>query len=673
MATSRVTGPSLGANDRGGAFLSHFGVREQPFGATPDPVFLFSSRTHRTALESMIEAINCNLGFTVLFGAPGMGKTTLLFQLLTQYRNSARTAFIFQTQCNRHDLLRHLASEFELPLVKDDEVLLHRCLKEMLVNEAAAGRKVLIIVDEAQNLQASSLEAIRLLSDFETTKAKLLHIILAGSARLSRTLRSPGLLQLTQRISTICRLEPLGAEEVKAYVDFRLRVAGFRGAEPPFSSEALAEVALHSAGVPRLINSICYWTLAHAYTLRMRLVGKELVQEAARRLDLSSSSGRVGDLVGRDDSTLIENEKEFVTDPWPAVKSLEPQSVAGDLQQTRPEDPKAAPSASQSVPIASTNQTSFKVPERAASTILRQESFLQAKSKGTWPIGNRELPRYRTDYASRPHGGTLPVRSWKTDRVTLVIGAFGILALSLWLGWYDPLVKSEVRARHSAIANSLPGSLEGQYRATTNNLSSSAQQAGAPEIATEQQNTNQDTGPAGGKALKPKRTHQSLSIVETVPFASIASKLNRRFANEGEATTPQNTMSWHVLPASPLDLARVVSPLPSPKVNLQPVQAAANAGVPESPLGKPIKVVKPEYPRDAQSRHIEGEVLLELQVDSRGKVRNVLKISGQSMLAEAAEEAARQWLYPPFPDNQAGRLAVAEVRFNFKLSPGTKR
>src|SRR5258708_5914878 len=162
MATGQLADLLLRrANDRGEELLTHLGFREHPFGVTPNPVFLFSSTVHRMALQSMIGAIESNLGFTVLLGDPGMGKTTLLFQLLTLYRDSARTAFIFQTQYKRHDLLRHLASELELSPNKDDEVSLHQALKEMLVNEAVAGRKVLIILDEAQNLQASSLEAIR--------------------------------------------------------------------------------------------------------------------------------------------------------------------------------------------------------------------------------------------------------------------------------------------------------------------------------------------------------------------------------------------------------------------------------------------------------------------------------------------------------------------------------
>lgn len=668
MATSRITGPSpLHANDRAGGFLSHLGVREQPFGVTPDPVFLFSSRVHRAAFQSMVAAIESNLGFTVLVGDPGMGKTTLLFQLLTQYRNSARTAFIFQTQCKRQDLLRHLALEFDLPVVKGDEVLLHQSLKDVLVNEAAAGRKVLVIIDEAQNLHASSLEAIRLLSDFETTKAKLLHIILAGSARLSETLQSPELSQLAQRISTVCRLEPLSPEEVKAYVNFRLTVAGYRGTASAFSSEALAEVAWYSAGVPRLINSICYGALCLAYNRGKRQVEKELVQQAARNLDLSCRSVRGEDLAGTNDSL----EKEHFADPWPALKEPAPQSAAIDLHETRPADPRAAdPGAAASAsPLTtassstSTKDTPISAPRRSPSTGFEQESILQATERGAAPIGDLGLPRNRTGASSKRHAMTPRFRFWTGDRVALAIAAPGILVLLLWAGWYDQRVNSEMPLRHSASANPLAGSPESKYSASTNSASS-AQQPIAPGIAAEQQNANLDTGPADRKAGNSSRAPLPVSV------SAMPSKLNRRAANETEATTPDNAVSLDVASSSTLDdRSRVLSTPAEVKVSLQPTRAEANLRLPLGPLAEPIKVVKPEYPKQAQLKHIEGDVLVELQVDPTGKVRNVRSITGNSLLTGAAEEAARQWQYAPFPADQAGGLAVTLVQFNFKLNP----
>ncbi len=294
VGTGQVQTPvpsSLSSRDQDEKLLRHFGFCELPFGVTPNPAFLFSSETHWAALQSMIQSIESNLGFTVLLGEPGMGKTTLLLQLLTQYRDSARTAFIFQTQCKRYELLRFLAWELELPVMQHDEVALHQRLKEMLVNEARAGRKVLLFIDEAQNLRHPSLEAIRLLSDFETARTKLLHIVLSGSAQLGETLRSPELSQLAQRIATVCRLEPLNPQEVNGYVTFRLGVAGCRAAEHLFSPEALAEVAEQSEGIPRVVNSICYRALVRTHAAGERRVSAKTVRQAARDLDLAHPSG----------------------------------------------------------------------------------------------------------------------------------------------------------------------------------------------------------------------------------------------------------------------------------------------------------------------------------------------------------------------------------------------
>src|SRR5690348_2910064 len=272
-------------------FLSYFGFRESPFGVTPDPGFLFFSRRHREALDAMIQAIESNLGFTVLLGEPGLGKTTLLFQLLAQYRDCARTAYIFLTRCKPNDLLRYLASELELPGLNRDEVAFHQRLNDLLVSEARAGRKVLIILDEAQNLNHASLETIRLLSGFETPSSKLLHVILAGSGRLGETLLAAKQSPLAQRISTQCRLEPLNADEVREYIRFRLGIAGANDIRGLFPPDALDEVAIQSGGVPRMVNSISYHALWLAFSRGERQLSAAAVREAARDLNLSTSTG----------------------------------------------------------------------------------------------------------------------------------------------------------------------------------------------------------------------------------------------------------------------------------------------------------------------------------------------------------------------------------------------
>ena len=166
-------------------FLNYYGLREQPFGVTPDPRFLYLSPAHREALASLVYGIESGLGFLALIATPGMGKTTLLFHLLEKFRTSARTAFLFPTQCNSREFMRFLLAELGYGSDDQDFVRMHEEFNKRLLQEARAGNRFIVVIDEAQNLEPSVLETVRLLSDFETPRAKLMHIILAGQPELS--------------------------------------------------------------------------------------------------------------------------------------------------------------------------------------------------------------------------------------------------------------------------------------------------------------------------------------------------------------------------------------------------------------------------------------------------------------------------------------------------------
>src|ERR1700686_3142610 len=190
-------------------FLGFYGLLEQPFGVTPDPRFLYLSPAHREALASLYYGIESGRGFMALIAKPGMGKTTLLFQLLEKFRGNAHTAFLFQTQCNSREFMRFLLAELGCESYEQDFVRMHDEFNKLLLQEARAGKRFIIVIDEAQNLDPSVLETIRLLSDFETPRAKLLQIILAGQPQLADKLASRNLSQLKQRISLLNGLSPL--------------------------------------------------------------------------------------------------------------------------------------------------------------------------------------------------------------------------------------------------------------------------------------------------------------------------------------------------------------------------------------------------------------------------------------------------------------------------------
>lgn len=267
-------------------FLKFFGLREQPFGVTPDPRFLYLSAAHREAFASLYYGIEANRGFLGLIAKPGMGKTTLLFHLLEKFRNSARTAFVFQTQCTSREFIRFLLAELGYEGDSQDFVRLHEEFNRRLLQEARAGRRLIVVIDEAQNLDYSVLETVRLLSDFETPQAKLMHIVLAGQPELADKLASPRLAQLRQRISILHGLEPLPSWEVKSYIEHRLKIAGYEG-DPLFTPEAYETIAEFTEGIPRNVNNFCFSALSLAYALQKKIVDSDVVKEVVSDLDIS--------------------------------------------------------------------------------------------------------------------------------------------------------------------------------------------------------------------------------------------------------------------------------------------------------------------------------------------------------------------------------------------------
>ncbi len=280
-------------------YLNFYGLREQPFGVTPDPRFLYLSPTHREALASMYYGIDAERGFIALIAKPGMGKTNLLFQLLQQFRGRARTAFVFQTQCTSREFMRFLLLELGCEVTTDmDLVSMHELFNRALLQEAHAGRRFIVVVDEAQNLEPSVLETIRLLSDFETPQAKLLQIVLSGQPELADKLSRPSLRQLRQRVSLLSTLKPLPADEVAHYISHRLRAAG-REDTTLFTPAAVKLIAEMSEGIPRNINNICFNVLSLGCALKLKTIDVDSVRQVAADFDLGAMLSEPG-LTGMD-------------------------------------------------------------------------------------------------------------------------------------------------------------------------------------------------------------------------------------------------------------------------------------------------------------------------------------------------------------------------------------
>lgn len=267
-------------------FLEHFKLSVQPFGVTPDPRFLYLGQTHREALASLLHGIRSGRGFTALIAAPGMGKTTLLFNLLHSLEDDTKTAFLFQTLCGPGEFINALVADLG---INDDGKNITRMqakLNEYLLRESYFGRQVVVIIDEAQNLDEQVLEVVRMLSNFETPNKKLLHVVLAGQPLLAEKLSSGSLTQLRQRISIVARLAPLNGDEIRAYIEHRLRVAGAASEKPLFSDKAYAMIAEQSGGIPRNINNLCFNSMSLACALQRPRVDALMVQETINDLDL---------------------------------------------------------------------------------------------------------------------------------------------------------------------------------------------------------------------------------------------------------------------------------------------------------------------------------------------------------------------------------------------------
>jgi general secretion pathway protein A len=268
-------------------FLEFFGLREQPFGMTPDPAYLYAGKTHSDAHASLALGIEDNRGFLALIAPPGMGKTTLLYRLMEELRDTTRTVLVSQTQCTSHEFIEYILHELCVETKGMGLVAMHGKLNEILFEELLAGKRFVLVVDEAQNLDDSVLETVRMLSNFETHNTKLLQIILAGQPPLAVKLAQPRLSQLRQRIAVLSHLEPFGQEETALYIWHRMKIAGC-SAEQVFDMSSIRLIARHSKGIPRIINNLCYTSLLLAHARNEREVTGDIVQEAIGRLDVES-------------------------------------------------------------------------------------------------------------------------------------------------------------------------------------------------------------------------------------------------------------------------------------------------------------------------------------------------------------------------------------------------
>ena len=272
-------------------YEAHFGLREPPFAITPDPAYVYLSRHHQEALAHLLYGVGENGGFVQLTGEVGTGKTTLVRTLLEQRLENVDIALCLNPRLTVEELLATICDELGVRYPRELLTLkgLLDALNAHLLQTHAAGRRTVVILDEAQNLSREVLEQIRLLTNLETAKHKLLRIILVGQPELRTLLARPDLRQLAQRITARYHLPPLDRRETAAYIGHRLRVAG--GRDDGFAWGARRVVYRHSGGIPRLINIVCDRALLGAYGQGVRRVNASLARAAARETLQSREGG----------------------------------------------------------------------------------------------------------------------------------------------------------------------------------------------------------------------------------------------------------------------------------------------------------------------------------------------------------------------------------------------
>ncbi len=274
-------------------YKSFYGLKEAPFNLTPDPQFIYLGENHREALAQLIYGVREKKGFVVLTGEVGTGKTTIIrcfLETLVNGNNNTKAAFLFNPKLSVNDFIQYILKDLDLPIQGTSKGEYLSILNEYLIDAYQKGEKVVLIVDEAQGLSPVLLEEIRLLSNLETSKSKLIQIVLVGQPELNNTLSQPNFRQIRQRINLQHHLYPLTEKETGDYIVKRLRIAGRRASL--FNKGAVKEIYRKTDGIPRLINVLCDNALLIGYASDKKLIDKKIIEEAAKDLKSARTSRR---------------------------------------------------------------------------------------------------------------------------------------------------------------------------------------------------------------------------------------------------------------------------------------------------------------------------------------------------------------------------------------------
>ena len=598
-------------------FFDFYKLREQPFSDTPDPRFTYLSRTHREALASLFYGLETARGFLALIAEPGMGKTTLLFHVLELLRRSARTAFLFQTQCDSRELLRYLLADIGIDSQEKDLAWVHEQLKQALIDTASAGKRFVVFIDEAQNLGESVLETIRLLSDFETPHSKLMQIVLTGQPQLADTLARPALAQLRQRISILSRLHPFTPAEVDAYVNHRLKVAGDESGHL-FTPEARVMIAAKSKGVPRNINNLCFNSLSLGYALGKKEIDSSLIVEVADDLEMSPLGSKQHDGAFPD---LLQPGRVTVSQ---AVKQVSRMSTASQPTILTPEP--AKPGSAVDLQLRGSARVEV-VDDLSRDAEVSVSDSLPVGSQGSRAsvvgCGRKQASR-----AMMLVGAALVV--------LFVAGAAGAFFLHRGSMQHPVTNLVQIAPPVSIAANTVQ-----RERSASNRRSVASQ-------LTSQEPT----------ARKPAWAGKILIIAPVAATPRSTATIGRDAppdltseASDAPGDAIQGVLPWssHILPA--------LAPASEPTA---PVLVGGSVKEPQL-----VSKILPNYPPAAKKMGLEGNVVIDAVIDTTGNVTNMKVVSGPPLLQPATLDSVRKWKFQPayLDDKSVARKTLITVEF----------
>ncbi len=585
-------------------YVDYYHLREDPFGVTPDPKFLYMSADHRAALASLAQAIEMNRGFMALIGDPGLGKTTILYHLLEQFRGKrdTDTAFVFHTHCTARELMRQIACDMELRTT-GDLAALQVAFSEALARTRRAGKRFVLIVDEAHNLDLAGLEMMRLMSNCEASDRKLVQIILSGQRLLALKLRNSALAQLRQRISVVCPLGPLTPGEARAYIEHRFRVAGHEG-PPLLVEDAMEFIASRSRGVPRVINNCCFLALSLGAVMGLPQVDRGTAERAVGNLDWGAICR----------GTRPPNES--------GLAQADPQSSA------RSDDAAArAPAPSRAV------ETAAGIPESRTSGFRPSPTATSASAAAS--MSRPEAPP--------PQNGSRS-REFRKARPWIPVAAVLAVTLSV-IAWNQLSARRAVGANAGAVASAAPQKSQSNAAAAALEIPARAIQSAALPI--EGRRIAEHRKPEAPATLLPQTPAPTLKIPEPGPEV------------EGDAVPPPAfsaaiTGESNGMPAKMLVAPSSAPPKSPPPPKLARVEPAVAMYAPS-----------PSYPGPALNLRLEGAVVLRAQVGPDGSINNLTTVSGNPVLAVAAMATVRNWRYRPAYLNGSPVESTTEIRINF--------